>query len=150
MTLPKYIAERSTGASRSPSRQPRSFSIAIERFSPSVPAKAKVAQSTPAVTDWRVLISSSRAKLKIRMINREKTSMAEKSSRERNSARRSFQTTALTALMNVPEGRGRSRGIDFSSVVVLTILGRQCLLVESQKIWFLKFLERGGGRDHAA
>ena len=43
-----------------------------------------------AVTDWRVLISSSSAKLKMMMTSKEKTSMADSSSRERNSAARSF------------------------------------------------------------
>src|SRR5687768_895798 len=72
-------------------------SMAIERFRPSVPAKAKVVQSTPAVTDWRVLISSSSAKLKMRITSNENTSIADTNSNERNSARRSFHTMAKIA-----------------------------------------------------
>ena len=71
--------------------------MAIERFRPSVPAKAKVTHSTPEVTLRRVGRSSSRAKLKIRITSRAKTSMAESSSRLRSSAARSFQTTARIA-----------------------------------------------------
>src|SRR3972149_1608974 len=55
--------------------------------------------NTPAVIvlSWRVLGSRSRAKLKIKMTNKAKTSMAESSSRLRISADKSFQTTALKA-----------------------------------------------------
>src|SRR5687768_5313895 len=144
------MAERSTGASNRPSRQPRSFSMAIERLSPSVPANAKVAQSTPAVTDWRVLISSSSAKLKIRMINKEKTSIAEKSSRERNSALISFQTTAVTALRKLPLDNVRSPVTDLISVTLSTILHRQRLVVERQQICFLQFPARRRSGDHTA
>src|SRR3990172_1671395 len=96
-TLPKKMALRSTGANSSPSRQPRSFSTAIERFKPSVPAKTKVTHKTPAVIVERVRTSSSRAKLKISRTSSAKTSMAPSSSRLRSSAARSFQTTAPTA-----------------------------------------------------
>src|SRR5687767_9439273 len=143
------MAERSTGASRRPSRQPRSFSIAIERLSPRVPANAKVDQSTPAVTDWRVLRSNSRAKLKMRMINREKTSIAEKSSRERNSARTSFQTTAATALRKLPLDVVRS-ATDRISVALSTRLTRQCLLIERQQIGSPEFPAGRRSRNDAA
>src|SRR5687768_7476558 len=110
----------------------------MERLSPRVPAKAKVAQSTPDVTDWRVLMSSSRAKLKMRMINKEKTSIAEKSSRERNSARRSFQTTAATALIKLLLCELRSSGTDRIWVVLSTMLTRQCLFIERKQIGLLQ------------
>ncbi len=97
MTLPKYSAERSTGASSSPSRHPRSFSIAMERLRPRVPANAKVTHRTPAVTDWRIRRSSSSAKLKIKIVRIAKTSMLPNSSRLRSSAAMSFQTTAPMA-----------------------------------------------------
>src|SRR5688500_18250811 len=78
--------------------QPRSFSTDMERFKPNVPAKAKVVHNTPDVTDSRTLISNSRAKLKITITSREKTSIAEISSRERNSEEKSLCTIANTAL----------------------------------------------------
>ena len=92
----------------------------IERFRPSVPANAKVTHSTPAVTDLRVVISSSRAKLKIRMTSSENTIMDVKSSRERSSAARSFQATAPTARRK-PGRRGLAcRGSDSAAAVIST------------------------------
>src|SRR5689334_21022367 len=83
--------------------------MAIERLSPRVPAKANVTHKTPEVTDCRVRTSSSRAKLKIKMTSSEKTSMAEKSSRERSSAAKSFQMTADMARRNAGKGDKWSR-----------------------------------------
>src|SRR5215216_8013330 len=105
----------------------------MERLSPNVPAKAKVDQSTPAVTDWRVFTSNSSAKLKLRMVNKEKTSIAEKSSRERNSARKSFQTIAPTAFRKLLLGRVRSLVTDRISVALSTILTCQRLFVECKQ-----------------
>ena len=98
MALPKKITLRSTGVSNNPSIQPRSCSTAIERLSPKVPAKINVTQSTPDVTVARVRASNSNEKLKIKMTSKAKAPMAEISSRLRNSADKSFQTMALTAL----------------------------------------------------
>src|SRR5512138_1906766 len=134
------MAERSTGASSSPSRQPRSFSMAIERLRPSVPAKAKVAHSTPAVTERRVLMSSSRAKLKIRMTSSEKTSMAESSSRERSSAERSFCTTAATAFRKFAR-----TGLEVEARSVASMSARQRLSVEVEQVGSGHLRARGGG-----
>ena len=116
MALPKKMALRSTGASSRPSRQPRSFSVAIERLKPSVPAKANVAQSTPEVTLAFAWVSSSSAKLKIRIISSEKTSIAEISSRLRSSAARSFQMIARTAWIKADREERGGGGREMSGI----------------------------------
>src|SRR5574340_1111801 len=113
------MAARSTGASSSPSRQPRSFSTAIERFKPSCPAKMKVTHRTPEVTFSRTPASSSRAKLKIKMTSSANTSMDEITSRLRHSARRSFQITAPSARrkdLKEVIGRPPAGGADYFAI----------------------------------
>ena len=70
----------------------------------------------------RVFASSSRAKLKIRITSKEKTSIDESISRLRSSAARSFQTIAQTArhkearsFLGAATGE-LSRGKDWSSI----------------------------------
>src|SRR5574340_1121087 len=140
------MAARSTGARSRPSSEPWSFSMLIERFSPSVPAKANVTHNTPEVTAWRARMSSSKATLKITMTNSAKTSMAVKTSRERSSAARSFQATALRARRKAPVGDSRCSCF----VVERAISVCQRLLVEGEQVALLQLIPRGGGHDVAA
>ncbi len=68
----------------------------------------------PEVSEARISTSNSSAKLKIKTVSRAKTSMAEISSRLRNSADRSFHTTAVIARRNpwaVLRGVSMGRGV---------------------------------------
>src|SRR4029453_19045950 len=91
-------------------------------------------------------------------ISKEKTSIAEKSSRERISARTSFQTTAETALKKLDEGRRASfsRGLasawmDSSTTGVnLSVKSAcQCLLIEREQVAVLQLAARRRSADHA-
>jgi hypothetical protein len=90
------MALRSTGARSKPSGN-RDLSRLHKRFRPKVPANVKVTHNTPEVTLARSLASSSRAKLKIRMTSKAKTSIDESNSLLRSSAAKSFHTTADNA-----------------------------------------------------
>ena len=95
------------------------------------------------MTERRVAMSSSRAKLKIRMTSKEKTSMADSSSRERNSAARSFQVMAATAR--------RKEGFACTAaglISVVVISNRQGLFVERQQVALTELLVRRRGSDH--
>src|SRR5512139_1198577 len=111
----------------------------IDRFSPSVPAKANVTHRTPDVTERRVVISSSKAKLKIRMTSSEKTSMDVKSSRERSSAARSFQATAPTARRKPAAGDSRRGGVPDCRPISI----HQRALVEREQVAAAELRARG-------